>query len=59
MIKRTDWRKHKHEILNDSFGDVRYIGIIVVDLELGCHTPWKNDLEYNCFRPSYPITDIR
>ena len=60
-MKRIDWKEKKEEILfssDDNLRNTKYNGIIIVDQESPCHVDLPNHLEYNCFRPSYPVADI-
>ena len=61
-MKRIEWNDYKDEIFDKAdhaLGDVKYTGIIIVDQESACNRHWTTIPNNNCFRPSYPITDLK
>ena len=56
VVKREEWNKYILSI--KMLNDVNITGVIVVDQARSCEEDLNNVLHYDCFRPSYPTSDI-
>ena len=45
-------------MLREKFENLKINGAIIIDHKRFCKGAWNNVFDYECFRPSYPTSDI-
>ena len=56
IVNREKW--NEKFLLDKKINNINITGVIVVDQVRSCEQDLNNVLHYDCFRPSYPTSDI-
>ena len=60
IIERDIWTDQTkcEDSLREKFGNMKINGVVIIDHQRFCKGAWNNVFDYECFRPSYPTSDI-